>query len=148
MTICFQPSRKKAATVSCTRGGHSCRIAVYRLYGRLLLRLRCPMIPRSFICIPSLNQYLPLRYTRRGTRAAILGEAGEEQPLNDERGFEAEKWAPNAPGVGGGYGSAEVDARRGGSGMRRTDRIARRQARTEASAVGAGMGWPPPHAPN
>ncbi|CAM9274697.1 unnamed protein product [Laminaria digitata] len=83
----------------------------------------------------------------RGTRAAILGEAGDEQPPNDERGFEAEKWGSNAAGVGGGYGSADVDTRRGGSGMRRTDRIARRQARTEASAVGVGMGWPPPHAP-
>eukprot|EP00904_Undaria_pinnatifida_P009414 jgi/Undpi1/5602/HiC_scaffold_2.g00878.m1 len=85
----------------------------------------------------------------RGTRAAILGEAGDDQPADDERSLDADTWGSNAPGVGGGgYGSAEVDARRGGTGMRRTDRIARRQARTEASAGGGGMGWPPPHAPN
>ena len=89
--------------------------------------------------IPSLQHGLPLYCTRRGTRAAILGEAGDDQPADDERGLDADTWGSNAPGVGGGgYGSAEVDARRGGTGMRRTDRIARRQARTEASAGGGG----------
>ncbi|CBJ31445.1 glycosyltransferase [Ectocarpus siliculosus] len=104
----------------------------------------------------------------RGTRAAILGEAGDEQQsrTNDmmSMGFDAgapgfptaSAAAPTTGIVGGGGGeigepriSLRAAGRRGDSGLRRTDRIARRQAQARlAGASAAASGWPPPHMPN
>ncbi|CAB1119135.1 unnamed protein product [Ectocarpus sp. CCAP 1310/34] len=104
----------------------------------------------------------------RGTRAAILGEAGDEQQsrTNDmmSMGFDAgapgfptaSEAAPTTGIVGGGGGEIgeprigpRAAGRRGDSGLRRTDRIARRQAQARlAGASAAASGWPPPHMPN
>eukprot|EP00903_Cladosiphon_okamuranus_P007051 g6854.t1 len=98
----------------------------------------------------------------RGTRAAILGEAGDQQqpPADDMMmGFDGDAFAfPASSGVGvgvdfgvvsGGAGGGNrstggIAERRGSSGTRRLDRIAKRMA--DASAAGMG-GWPSPNMP-
>lgn len=102
----------------------------------------------------------PSSSTARGTRAAILGEAGDEQqPQADDMmmGFDGDaSGLPAATasggggvgvtgggsggGIGGGADGHRSTRRRGGPGAHRADRIARRMAEA-SSAVGAG-GWP------
>ncbi|CAM9951673.1 unnamed protein product [Scytosiphon promiscuus] len=106
----------------------------------------------------------------RGTRAAILGEAGDEQqPQTDDMmmmmgfdadpslGFPAAAAASVSGGDGNGGGGVDEPRRssvgaavqRGNSGSRRTDRIARRQAQARtAGASAAEIGWPTPHMTN
>lgn len=87
-----------------------------------------------------------LETTSRGTRAAILGEAGDEQLQDDEGGFNTSSVASATPGIGSGHGGRGDGETRRVLSTGRTDRIARRQARNEASA--SGKGWPPPQMPN
>lgn len=132
---------------------------------RMCLRLLPPRVPDKKHQQQAVKAQHLVRtaHPRRGTRAAILGEAGDEQQAQGDdmmMGFDRDASAfPAASGVGVGFGvvdggggggagnrrRAGIASRRGSSGTRRTDRIAKRMA--EASAAGM-SGWPSPHMPN
>lgn len=83
----------------------------------------------------------------RGTRAAILGEAGEDVPVEHEGNVDRVTMAGSRATscVGGLYGGVDGETR-GGLGTRR--RIARRQSRHTTETASAVGGWPPPHPTN
>ncbi|CAM9500849.1 unnamed protein product [Pylaiella littoralis] len=108
--------------------------------------------------------HILIKIYSRGTRAAILGEAGDEQQQRqsddmmmgfdtDAAGFPATSGVVAGGGifggVRGGHGSnAGAADRRSDSGTRRADRIARRQAQARVAGESAGPGGWPLYVPN
>lgn len=100
----------------------------------------------AFILLP-VTRISPVSLCYRGTRAAILGEGGEEPWDPNDDDFDGLGTENSSGSVGSstvGYAEVEGTAR-GSSVMRRTDGIAERQARHPPEASTAGVGWPPPH---